>query len=238
MRQRKQKSLSTCLVLWPINICQLQESNSWLSLVSPFHWDFHPLAGLTASSQLLPLPQPRPAGGPTPGRGPQRQGKSFKMIHSCCPTGRCAGQEEMSNICCTLYTQCPAPNSCHTAAFKWEKDTTVCVHGHCQPQEWHTTLSRTPSQDSILIPPQQHLAGDCGSKRCHSLLGSIYLSVSWSLSQRIRGRGGREGTLTPLREEHTLLLGVPPFLVLLTQIDYRVEGVIVGLSVATSWQAL
>lgn len=133
MRQRKQKSLSTYLVLWPVNICQLQVSNSWLSLVTPLHWDF-PLCLLwalwlvSASSQLLPLPQPRSAG-VLHLSAVLRGRESFSRWS----TAAALQADLLASRKCQTYAapsphNAPTPNSRHTAAFRWEKDTiSVCT---------------------------------------------------------------------------------------------------------------
>lgn len=129
-----------------------------------------------------------------------RQGRSFKMTHGCGPPNRPAGRQEMSSICCPLSTPCSTPSSSPTTVLRWEKDTSLCVNRHLQtPGQTHHTLSKTLSRDPILIP-QQHLAGDCYSKRCHSpLLQSTPISVlfSWSLSWLIGGRRERGNSHFP-----------------------------------------
>lgn len=74
------------------------------------------------------------------------QGRFFKMTHSCCPPGRPPDQQKRSSIYCPLSIHtAPYPStlgsSSHTAAFRWEEDTSLCVHRHLQTPR-HTTISK------------------------------------------------------------------------------------------------
>lgn len=141
VRKRTQKkSIHFSVVLWPgkhLPIVGVQMPDLWSGTSGTSG------SSLTAPLSSAPLVHPKTlAGVEQLAASLRRQGRSFKMTHSCCLPIRPAGQQELSSICCPLHTMlCPlAP------APQWlsnERKTPVSEFTDIsQLQDWHTTCSQ------------------------------------------------------------------------------------------------